>query len=407
MSIFSTISKGIQLVHQRVSEDASKLNEKLTKSTMEAFDPGQAYGLLWESSDSVQFCRNCDEKFPPLSMTKHHCRSCAGVFCEKCCQFYSTDENIKLFSTLIPSFDSGSDTSSFRICDQCMRAECPGLPIKEDIRSQLETAANEKLDGNKSNAIEKLGTKFVNKVSGKLGLKESDEPPARQLTISYGSFYGEDGKPKKAVNRPLPVSGYFEIHNKSTEVFCVKVIVDEGNSKFEVPRPSYKAVPPKESAYSFFNPDEGNLHILILFGNPHPIEAERAINYNTTAPGMRSDRISKCAKVGLFPKVICYSCNSVGKNVLLKYVGNGEIKFRNGNAVSRIGLISRLQGRRFSHQMIDFASNIDNLITEFTLITETSRFYRQLPNHNNNNNNNDSNVNENKIHKDGNKNKKM
>jgi len=92
----------------------------------------------------------------------------------------------------------------------------------------------------------------------------------------------------------------------------------------------YITVPPKESAYSFFNPDAGNLHILILFGNPHPIEADRAINYNTTAPGMRADRISKSAKVGLFPKVVCYSCNSVGKNVLLKYVGNGEIKFRNG-----------------------------------------------------------------------------
>jgi len=70
---------------------------------------------------------------------------------------------------MIPGFDNGSDVSSFRICDPCFRAECPGMPIKEDIRSQLEAIANEKLEKDKSNAIEKLGTKFVSKVSGKLG----------------------------------------------------------------------------------------------------------------------------------------------------------------------------------------------------------------------------------------------
>lgn len=45
----------------------------------------------------------------------------------------------------------------------------------------------------------------------------------------------------KAINRPLPVSGYFEIHNKSNQVFCIKVLMQGVDVKFEIPRPSYKA----------------------------------------------------------------------------------------------------------------------------------------------------------------------
>ena len=74
-----------------------------------------------------------------------------------------------------------------------------------------------------------------------IGLTDASEGLPNQLKVSYGSFYGEDGKPKKAVNRPLPASGYFEIHNKSNQVFCVKVLTQGVDVKFEIPRPSYKA----------------------------------------------------------------------------------------------------------------------------------------------------------------------
>ena len=93
---------------------------------------------------------------------------------------------------------------------------------------------------------------------------------------------------------------------------------------------SQPLVPPNESMYSFFDPDRGSIEILIMHGNPNPIEEHRAINYNTTAPGMRADRISKSAKVGLYCKIAHYSCSSVGKNVLLKYHGDGVIKPRSG-----------------------------------------------------------------------------
>ena len=47
-SFFSSISKGIQLVQQKVTEDANFLNEKISRSAVEAFDPG------WQQSPTLQ-----------------------------------------------------------------------------------------------------------------------------------------------------------------------------------------------------------------------------------------------------------------------------------------------------------------------------------------------------------------
>lgn len=46
-SFFSSISKGIQLVQQKVTEDANFLNEKISRSAVEAFDPG------WQQSPTL------------------------------------------------------------------------------------------------------------------------------------------------------------------------------------------------------------------------------------------------------------------------------------------------------------------------------------------------------------------
>jgi hypothetical protein len=35
---------------------------------------GKAYGILWEKAENIQFCRGCQVKFPPLLISKHHCR---------------------------------------------------------------------------------------------------------------------------------------------------------------------------------------------------------------------------------------------------------------------------------------------------------------------------------------------
>eukprot|EP01036_Dinobryon_divergens_P027662 gene27661-36473_t len=368
-SFFSSISRGIQLVQQKVTEDATFLNDKISRSALEAFDPGKAYGILWEKAENVQYCRSCENNFPPLLISKHHCRSCAGVFCDDCCPLTNVEGISKFYSTLIPNYEDSPGLTSIRICDACSRGECPGMPIKEEIRARLEAMTS------KDDSIATIKN-FVSKVTLG-GLTDGADRFSTELKIAYGSCYGEDGKPTKAINRPLPVSGYFEIHNKSNQVFCIKVLMQGVDVKFEIPRPSYKAVPPKESAYAFFYPDRGNIEILILHGNPNPIEEHQAISYNTAAPGMRADRISKCAKVGLFSKISYYSCSSAGKNVLLKYRGDGAVQPRTGNSISRIGILPRLQGRRYAPQKIDFSTNIDAVKLEFEISVELTRFYKQ------------------------------
>jgi len=73
----------------------------------------------------------------------------------------NVEENPKYFSTLIPQYEEVSHMSSIRICDGCCRGECPGMPIKEEIRTQLEA-----MTGNDENLLLK---NLVNKVSGSFG----------------------------------------------------------------------------------------------------------------------------------------------------------------------------------------------------------------------------------------------
>ena len=45
--------------------------------------------------------------------------------------------------------------------------------------------------------------------------------------------------------------------------------------------------------------------------------------------------------------------------------------------MSRIGILSRLQGRRFAPQKIDFSTNIDAVNLEFEVSVDNTRFYKQ------------------------------
>jgi hypothetical protein len=87
-------------------------------------------------------------------------------------------------------------------------------------------------------AIEKLHSKIASKFEE--NLRHENEPKPMSVKLSYGSFFGEDNKnriPSRASN--VPSSGYFEIHNKSIEYFCVKVLIFDGDVTSEVPRPSF------------------------------------------------------------------------------------------------------------------------------------------------------------------------
>ncbi len=48
-----------------------------------------------------------------------------------------------------------------------------------------------------------------------------------------------------------PDSGYFELINKSSTFCCVKVLLAGGHKKFEIPRPSYFAIPPGDAVSSY------------------------------------------------------------------------------------------------------------------------------------------------------------
>ena len=193
-SLFSSISRGFQ----KVTEDASKLNDKFNRSAVEAFDPGwtiaqfmifypsfitlreSVWNIMGKSRNdtvlqklrrkisAIKYYQTSLQKVRQwYRFNKFKCLflflfSCAGIFCDKCCPLTSIGENSKFNLSLIPNYDEESDLSSIRICDACSRGECPGMPIKEEVRAQLESS-NDKDDGNVS--IRTL----VNKVSGTLG----------------------------------------------------------------------------------------------------------------------------------------------------------------------------------------------------------------------------------------------
>ena len=100
--------------------------------------------------------------------------------------------------------------------------------------------------------------------------------------------------------------------------------------------------------------------MIVLFNNPHPIPPPSTIPlvYDTSASGVTTAKISPSARISNFCDFSIYKINSQGHNVLLKYKGKGVVAPRLGNAISRVGLISALQGKQFAKNRIDFASNV-------------------------------------------------
>lgn len=159
-------------------------------------DLSEIHGVLWEEDDSVQNCRDCNSKFT-VSLRKHHCRGCGGIYCENCS---SPDVTLK------------ANSQSVRACVFCQRGETPG----ENIVRLIQTA------------IERKGDKV------------SIFPPAQPLSILRGSLYGDDdSRSIRLDGKPSHNFGYFEIVNKSNEMAAFKVIQGGGDSMRELCRPAY------------------------------------------------------------------------------------------------------------------------------------------------------------------------
>lgn len=197
---------------EKISSDVSKITDMIKEDQREANDRQELYGSLWEENANVSNCRQCSVRFSPVEM-KHHCRGCAGIFCDSCTPF---------------------DSTGSRICEGCSRGDCPG----EEIKSRCRMLLNE---GNPRESKDALDHVIV--AGARLGETfgmQHGTPPSTALPLSRGSKYGEDGRLVSHIS-PIPQSGYCEVRNKSEEVCCVKVILKGGNELFEVPRPSYMA----------------------------------------------------------------------------------------------------------------------------------------------------------------------
>lgn len=249
-ALLDKFKKGIQqiTIAEKVINEATKASEKVLNDG-QTKDEFAAFSSLWEQPEFRDFCRNCNNR---IQVRKHHCRSCGGVFCDDCCQMAVPD---RFQYSIIPRALKHQPTQPIRLCEGCRRGECPGRPIIERIRRELDEIQERKdtatgtgnsiLDGAK-NTIEKISNKVAAKMGEAIELLSSldgnDEyiPPSIKLT--RGSYYGENGLTRRAPNNvtQAAVSGYFELFNKTAEVIGVKLNRSFGE-KYELPRPSYIA----------------------------------------------------------------------------------------------------------------------------------------------------------------------
>ena len=364
----------------------------------------QKYGKKGDNDNT----NNEDKQTPPASRSP--LRNLSGIG--------STLTN-GLTSGITNGINGLNSISTFnRICDGCKRGECPGDDIKNAIREQLATqlARLEKKDRKKvaktrpamknhlEEAVDRVSMTLAVKVADSMGGVTGrfvDTPPAVSLKLQRGApFSGDEDDPDAPppTDSSAPRSGYFQLTNKSSAFVCVKVVYAGGDLKFEVPRPSYLAVPPGGSVHAFFDEDaadaadeedneedddedeEGKgkgrgrgqsgrgrrdyrgaeLQVMLLFDNPKDAKAlKKGVFYNT-ARHLDSGKISPCAKVAKFRAVHVYSVAARRQNVVLKYKGKGLLEPRKGSSLRETGLLGTLIGRR-SAGGVDLKTNVDGV----------------------------------------------
>lgn len=125
---------------KNVAEQAMYIVETEAKARKELLDPSRDYGVLWEKNENVEFCRGCNLRFDNLvTNRKHHCRSCAGVFCDNCSPHV---EKTAFNLSLLPATADTTNNDTIRLCLGCKFGECPSQGFKKLICSQLQDAAN-------------------------------------------------------------------------------------------------------------------------------------------------------------------------------------------------------------------------------------------------------------------------
>ena len=392
-----------------------------------------------------------------------NCSECAGVFCVACTHIVAIERGQETTSKstkkgknkeqkddddaaddtpVTTTLSKGGNSSSSRVCDGCKRMETPGEEIREAIKEELksEIARLEKKNRKKEaktrpamknqfeETLDRASMNLAVKVADTIGKAGMELPPVVPLLLHRGSAFSMNGEEndeyddrrERMRGTTPPRSGYLEITNKSAVFFCIKVlysaILDGGRDsdriKFEVPRPSYIAVPPGGTVHAFFdekqdekkrksilvfthfaltllylplffipfcpsifivpvgihgsNDDEEqeedsscSLDIMILYDNPKEGKKKKStskIQYETHRH-VDTANISPIAKVSLFRSVIVYTIRANDQNMILKYKGKGMLVPRKGNNLMETGLVNVLLGRRTVGD-IDLSTNV-------------------------------------------------
>ena len=282
-------------------------------------DHAHYFGELWEKNEKTSHCHACRVSFSPM-VTRHHCRSCAWIFCCDCATLRPSKANkITLkaaefigsqgFGEKIPNDESLEH--ELRICDWCFRGETPGWKLRKKAIHFLADkklpktkiaalAANHRAKNDQHVDVIHQAEGALTQVASGLGFGEQDDSKGDALSLIREGFadidYGSD--------RPAPRSGHFEFLNKTSE-FCAVKITFMQRSEHEqdelldsAMRPPYTTLEPGEAVSASFDPDipENYLIVHILHGNKVP--ASRGMPIIKDAQKMENaDLISPCASI--------------------------------------------------------------------------------------------------------------
>lgn len=298
--------------------------------------------FLWELDKEVNVCRDCSRPFS-VAIRRHHCRHCGGIFCDGC-----SVVNVELGGVKMD-----------RCCKSCVRGETPGDNVRGAIEKSLsifDTRGNRKVSA--ANIPLMYGSPFENTPSSPRKeaaspRKESSSP--RSAEASSPRTDTVSGKGGEA-----PSAGYFEFANKLGVFCCVKLFSGGDSSDvaslWEIPRPSYIAVPPNGLVSGRFDSSQPFIELVILMGNPNPPEAGEVVYDTSQNPG----KASKCAAVANFRRYMIFRIDSAGRNVLLKFKGDTLLEPRLGNSVGRVGIFGKLgmKSAEDNKDVINFDTNI-------------------------------------------------
>lgn len=292
--------------------------------------------FMWEKDADLNNCRGCQGPFT-VSKRRHHCRLCGGIFCDTC--------SLTNIAVNGETFD--------RVCNGCLKGETPGDNVRGLVEKRLKNVT----------------------------IPAEHRILSAPITLSYGSQFDLDSKKATKATTVAPSSGYFEFINKTSLVVCLKLVIGtSGNdldTLWEIPRPSYVAVPPNVIVNCNFPPKIPFFELYILLSNPNPFVAEDgssgkgpsesvSVVYDTTTSLPSSPiKVSPCASVSLFRQYTAFRIRCKDSNVMLKYKLDGVLEPRAGNSIARVGIFGKLMGSNKSSggdgeagSELDFSTNI-------------------------------------------------